>query len=170
MEKAIVDAREEGNSIGGIVEVIALNVPAGVGDPIFDSLDADLAKALLDIPAVKGVEFGAGFRASRLKGSENNDQYIINSGRVVTLSNNSGGILGGISNGMPIIVRAAFKPTPSISKKQQTIDLRAMKTTSLEVKGRHDACIVPRAVPLVESAVALVLADHLLRRDLIRLD
>jgi chorismate synthase len=170
MEKAVVDARDEGNSVGGIVEAIALNVPTGVGDPIFDSLDADLAKALLDIPAVKGVEFGAGFRASRLKGSENNDQYIINSGRVVTLSNNSGGILGGISNGMPIIVRPAFKPTPSISKKQQTIDLKEMKTTSLEVKGRHDACIVPRAVPVVESAVALVLADHLLRRDLIRLD
>lgn len=167
MEKAVEAARGEGDSVGGIVEAIALNVPAGVGNPVFDSLDAELARALFNIPAVKGVEFGVGFGASRLRGSENNDQYTIEDGRVVTLSNNSGGILGGISDGMPVVVRAAFKPTPSISKRQRTVDLRTMESTDLVVKGRHDACIVPRAVPVVEAAVALVLVDHLLLLNLL---
>lgn len=166
MEKAVEAAREEGDSVGGIVECLALGVPPGVGDPIFDSLDADLAKMLFDIPAVKGVEFGSGFGAARLKGSENNDPYRLQDGRVVTETNNSGGILGGLSNGMPIIVRVAFKPTPSISKRQRTVDLKRMEETELEIKGRHDACIVPRAVPVVEAAVAVVLADHILRLGL----
>lgn len=170
MEKVVLEARKEGDSVGGIVEAIALNVPAGVGDPIFDSLDADIGKALINIPAVKGVEFGVGFGVARLRGSENNDPYTIKEGKVVTLTNNSGGILGGLSTGMPIIVRAAFKPPSSIPKKQQSIDLREMKTTTLEVKGRHDACIVPRAVPVVESVVAIVLVDHLLRLGHIKLD
>jgi chorismate synthase len=164
MHKAVSDVRDEGDSVGGIVECIVLAFPPGIGDPIFDSLDADLAKILFAIPAVKGVEFGAGFNASRLKGSENNDQYTLQEDKIGTLTNNAGGILGGLSNGMPIIIRVGFKPTPSISKKQQTVDLRTQLETTLEIQGRHDACIVPRAVPVVEAATAIVLADHLLRR------
>ncbi len=166
MEKAVLDAREEGDSVGGIIECQVLNFPAGVGEPIFDSLDAELAKILFDIPAVKGVEFGVGFGASRLKGSENNDQYALRGGHIITLTNNAGGILGGLSNGMPIVIRVGFKPTPSISKMQQTVDLKKTVEAPLEIRGRHDACIVPRAVPVVESAVAIVLVDYLLRLDL----
>ena len=166
MEDAVAAARVEGDSVGGIVECIASGLPPGVGDPIFDSIDADMAKMLFDIPGVKGVEFGAGFEAARLKGSENNDPYQIREGRVVTETNNAGGVLGGLTNGMSMVVRAAFKPTPSITKKQRTVELTTLRNTELEVKGRHDPCIVPRAVPVVEAAVALVLADHLLRQGL----
>ena len=169
MEKAVVDARYAGDSVGGIVECRVLNLPAGVGDPIFDSLDADLAKFLFDIPAVKGVEFGAGFGASRLKGSENNDQYVLKDGCILTLTNNAGGILGGISTGMPLVIYVGFKPTPSISRLQRTVDLKNLVEVPLKIRGRHDACIVPRAVPVVESVVAIVLADHLLRLGLIKL-
>ena len=119
MLRSIEQARKEGDSLGGIIEGIALNVPAGLGEPVFDTLEGDLAKALFAIPAVKGVEFGAGFAAAKMKGSENNDPFIIKRGKIVTGTNNSGGILGGISNGMPIVVRVAVKPTPSISRKQQ---------------------------------------------------
>jgi len=164
MEDAVAAARADGDSVGGIVECVAHGLPPGVGDPIFDSVDADMAKMLFDIPAVKGVEFGVGFEAARLKGSENNDPYRIRDGRVVTETNNAGGVLGGLTNGMPIVVRVAFKPTPSISKKQRTVELTTLRNAELEVKGRHDPCIVPRAVPVVEAAVALVLADHLLRQ------
>lgn len=167
MEEAVLKARREGDSVGGIVECQVLNLPAGVGDPIFDSLDAELAKILFDIPAVKGVEFGSGFGASRLKGSENNDQYALKDDRVIALTNNSGGILGGLSNGMPLVTRIAFKPTPSISRAQRTVDLKSLKEVPLEIHGRHDACIVPRAVPVVESAVAIVIADHLLRLGMV---
>ncbi len=167
METAIHDAKAGGDSVGGVVECIALNLPAGVGDPIFDSLDAELAKLLFCIPAVKGVEFGAGFHAARLRGSENNDPYAIREGRVVTLTNNAGGVLGGLSTGMPLVARVAFKPPSSIPKRQGTIDLETMSETAIEVKGMHDACIVPRAIPIVESAVAIVLADHLLRLGVI---
>ena len=167
MENAVIKARKEGDSVGGIVECQVLNVPVGVGDPIFDALDAELAKILFNIPAVKGVEFGSGFSVSQLRGSENNDQYTLKKGRVVTVTNNTGGILGGLSNGMPIVVRVAFKPTPSISKVQRTVDLKNLVEVPLEIRGRHDACIVPRAVPVVESAVAIVLADHLLRLGLV---
>jgi chorismate synthase len=163
MEEAILKAKREGDSVGGIVECIASNVPVGVGEPLFDSLDADIAKMLFDIPAVKGVEFGAGFEAARLKGSENNDPYVIRDGKIVTLTNNAGGILGGLSSGMPIVVRAAIKPTPSISKEQITVDLSKMEETVIRIKGRHDPCVVPKAVPVIESAVAVVLADHMLR-------
>ena len=168
MEKAVIEARNEGDSVGGTVECNVLNLPVGVGDPIFDSLDADLAKILFDIPAVKGVEFGAGFGVSQMRGSEDNDQYAIREGKIVTLTNNSGGILGGLSSGMPIVVRVAFKPTSSIPKRQQTVDLKRLVETPLEIEGRHDACIVPRAVPIVESAVAVVLVDHLLRLGLVK--
>lgn len=163
MEKTILKAKKEGDSVGGIVECIVSKVPVGVGEPLFDSLDADIAKMLFNVPAVKGVEFGAGFKATRLKGSENNDPYVIGDGKIVTLTNNAGGILGGLSSGMPIRVRVAIKPTPSISKKQKTVDLSKMEETLIRVKGRHDPCIVPKAVPVIESAVAIVLADHMLR-------
>jgi len=168
METAVLEARSGGDSVGGVVECVALNLPVGVGEPIFDSLDADLAKALFDIPAVKGVEFGAGFGASRLRGSENNDQYALKGGQLVTLTNNAGGVLGGFSDGMPIVVRVGFKPTPSISKRQQTVNLQKRAEATLEVQGRHDVCVVPRAVPVVESMVAAVLVDHLLGLGLVK--
>ena len=163
MEEAIKKARSLGESLGGLVECHALNVPVGVGEPLFDSLDADIAKILFDIPAVKGVEFGVGFKAAQLTGSENNDAYAIKDGKIVTLTNKSGGILGGLSTGMPIVVRAAFKPTPSISRGQKTVNLAKMREEAIQVKGRHDPCVVPKAVPVVESAVAIVLTDHMLR-------
>jgi len=167
MEQAIVAARKEGESLGGIVECIALNVPAGVGEPLFDSLDADLAKALFDVPAVKGVEFGLGFAITELKGSQSNDAYVLQSKKVATLTGNMGGVLGGISNGMPITIRVAIKPTPSIEKEQRTVNLSTMKEASLSVKGRHDPCVVPKAVPAVEAAVAITLADHMIRSGFI---
>ncbi len=163
MEEAVIAARKEGDSVGGIVECLALDLPPGIGDPIFDALDADLAKMLLTIPAVKGVEFGTGFNSARLKGSENNDAYRIDKRKIVTETNNAGGILGGLSTGMPITARVAFKPTPSIAKRQKTVDLKSMTETEIQIQGRHDACIVPRAIPVVEGALALVLADHMLR-------
>ena len=167
MEEAILKAKKEGDSVGGIVECIVSNVPVGVGEPLFDSLDADIAKMLFDVPAVKGVEFGVGFEAARSKGFENNDPYLIQGGKIVTLTNNAGGVLGGLSSGMPILVRVGLKPTPSISKDQKTVDLSKMEETPIRVKGRHDPCIVPKAVPVIESAVAIVLADHMLRGGLI---
>jgi chorismate synthase len=167
MEKAIVNARKEGDSLGGIIECVALNVPAGVGEPLFDALDADIAKILLAVPAVKGVEFGAGFAAAELKGSDNNDAYRMQHRKIVTQTNNAGGILGGLSSGMPIIVRVAVKPTPSIAKEQRTVNLSKMKDATIKVTGRHDPCVVPKAVPVVESAVAIILADHMSRAGLI---
>ncbi|MGO8806411.1 MAG: chorismate synthase [Candidatus Bathyarchaeia archaeon] len=167
MEQAIVDARRESESIGGVIECIVLNVPAGVGEPMFDSLDADLSKALINVPAVKGVEFGLGFEITELKGSESNDAYVMQNGKVTTSTNNMGGILGGLSNGMPIIMRVAIKPTPSIFKTQKTIDLSSMEETSVSVNGRHDPCVVPKAVPAVEAAVAVTLADHMIRAGFI---
>ena len=165
MEKEILKAAEDGDSVGGIVEGIALNVPVGIGEPIFDSLDAEIAKMLFNVPAVKGVEFGAGFKAASMKGSKNNDQYTIGGGSIATSTNNAGGISGGISNGMPIVVRVAFKPTSSIRKRQKTVDLSQMEESPIEVPGRHDPCIVPRAVPVVESCLAFVLADHAIRAE-----
>jgi len=167
MEEAILKAKREGDSVGGVVECTALNVPVGVGEPLFDSLDADVAKMLFDVPAVKGVEFGAGFKAARLRGSENNDPFAIRGGKIVTLTNNAGGVLGGLSSGMQIVVRTAIKPTPSISNEQKTVDLSKMEETTIKVKGRHDPCVVPKAVPVIESAVAIVLADHMLRAGII---
>jgi len=160
MEKAILSAKEEKDSVGGIIEAIALGVPVGLGEPVFGKLDADLAKAMMSIPAVKGIEIGNGFELARMKGSRANDPFIIKNGKILTATNNSGGILGGISNGMPIVLRIALKPTASIGIKQKTVDIEKMEETIIEVKGRHDPCIVPRAVPVVESMVALVLADH----------
>ncbi|MCD5409763.1 MAG: chorismate synthase, partial [Methanocellales archaeon] len=153
----------EGDSVGGIVDVIALNVPAGVGEPVFDKLDADLAKALMSIGSVKGVEIGTGFRCSKMKGSEMNDPFVLSKGVVMTETNNAGGILGGISNGMPIVCRVVVKPTPSIGKTQKTVDLAEKKETEIQIRGRHDPCICPRIVPVAEAMIALVLADHMLR-------
>ena len=167
MEEAIVNARKVGDSLGGVVECIALNMPVGVGEPLFDSLDADLAKALFAVPAVKGVEFGVGFRAAELRGSENNDAFLMINGKVATSTNNAGGILGGLSNGMPIIVRVAIKPTPSIAKEQKTVNLSKMENATLSIKGRHDPCVVPKAVPAIEAAVAITLADHMIRSGFI---
>lgn len=167
MEEAIATAREDGDSLGGIIEIIGANVPVGVGEPLFDALDADIAKILFTIPAVKGIEFGAGFKAATLRGSENNDAFQIVSGTVGTLTNNHGGILGGISSGMPIVIRIAVKPTPSIAKEQQTVTLTAMENTTIKVTGRHDPCIVPKAVPAAEAAVAITLADHMIRAGFI---
>ncbi len=167
MMEAIEEARRSGDTLGGVVEAIALGVPPGLGEPIVDTLDGDLAKAMFAIPAVKGVEFGAGFAAARLRGSENNDEYAVEGGRVVTRTNRSGGILGGISNGMPIVLRVAFKPVPSIRRPQRSVRLDTMEEVELRVKGRHDVCVVPRAVPVVESMVGIVLADHAMRAGLI---
>ena len=134
---------------------------------MFDTLEGELAKALFSIPAVKGVEFGSGFEAARKKGSENNDPFSIEEGKIITESNNAGGILGGISNGMPIVVRIAVKPTPSISIKQETVDINRMQKAEMEVHGRHDTCIVPRAVPVVESMMAVTICDFAIRAGLV---
>ncbi|MBN1244670.1 chorismate synthase [Candidatus Bathyarchaeota archaeon] len=167
MEEAIVKAKKEGDSLGGVIECIGLGVPAGVGEPLFDALDADLAKILLLVPAVKGVEFGAGFASAELKGSEDNDAYQMKSGKVVALTNNAGGVLGGLSSGMPIVVRVAIKPTSSIAKEQRTVNLSKMEDAEIKVGGRHDPCVVPKAVPVVEAAVAITLADHMIRAGVI---
>ena len=163
MIQAIEKAREAGDSLGGIIEVIALGVPDGWGEPIFDTLDGELSKAFFAIPAVKGVEFGAGFFVVHLKGSENNDPFTVREGRVLTTSNRAGGILGGISTGMPVVARLAIKPTPSISQPQRSVNLVDMTTTTIEITGRHDPCIVPRAVVVAEAAAAITLCDMALR-------
>ena len=167
MSRAIEKVKEEGDSLGGIIEGIALNVPVGLGEPVFDTLEGDLAKALFAIPAVKGVEFGSGFSAARKRGSENNDPFTIRNGKIETMTNNAGGILGGISNGMPIVVRVAIKPTSSIAKSQETVNFKSMESASLEVRGRHDVCIVPRAVAVVESMMAVTICDFAMRAGLI---
>ncbi len=167
MSRAIEKVKEEGDSIGGIIEGIALNMPVGLGDPVFDTLDGELAKALFAIPAVKGVEFGSGFSVAGKRGSENNDLFIIRNSKIVTATNNAGGILGGISNGMPIVVRVAIKPTSSIAKSQETVNIKNMESASLVVKGRHDVCIVPRAVAVVESMMATTLCDFAMRSGLL---
>jgi chorismate synthase len=167
MSRAIEKAKEEGDSIGGIIEGIAINMPVGLGEPAFDTLDGDLAKALFAIPAVKGVEFGSGFSVAGKRGSDNNDQFIIRNGKIVTATNNAGGILGGISNGMPIAVRVAIKPTSSIAKSQETINMKNIESASLAIRGRHDICIVPRAVAVVESMMAVTLCDFAMRAGLL---
>ncbi|MBT3285081.1 chorismate synthase [Candidatus Bathyarchaeota archaeon] len=167
MIRVIDEARSEGDSVGGKVKVVVLTPPSGIGHPIFDTLEGDIAKALYAIPAVKAVEFGVGVGYAEMRGSEANDQYIIRDGKVVTVTNNSGGILGGISSGMPIEATVTFKPTPSIGMEQKTVDLQRMEETTIKVEGRHDPCIVPRAVPVVEAMMAVVLADHALRAGLI---
>ena len=159
MAAEIKAAHADGDSVGGIVECMVTGLPAGVGEPIYDSLESRIASLVFSIPAVKGVEFGSGFAGSALRGSENNDPYRVLDGRIVTSSNNSGGICGGISTGMPVLFRAAFKPTPSISRPQDSVLLEEMKDETLEITGRHDPCIVPRALPAVEAAAAMAVLD-----------
>ncbi len=161
--------RMEGDSLGGIVVITAEGVPAGLGEPVFDKLDADLAKALMSIGAVKAVEIGKGLECAELRGSEMNDPISMSADRIDFESNNAGGILGGISTGQAIVCRIAVKPTPSISRPQQTVDLASGKAAMIEIKGRHDPAIPPRIVPVAEAMVALVLADHLLRHRAARL-
>ncbi|NBI11114.1 chorismate synthase [Colidextribacter sp. OB.20] len=162
MQKLIERARQELDSVGGVVECAAIGVPPGLGDPMFDGVENRLAAALFGIPAVKGVEFGEGFTAPYLHGSQNNDAFAVEDGRVVTTTNHAGGILGGIATGMPVILRAAFKPTPSIGQIQKTVSLSAIRNTDLQIHGRHDPCIAHRAVPVVEAVTAAVLLDLLL--------
>jgi len=167
MRAKILEARAEGDSVGGIVECVATGLPIGLGEPVFDDLDADLAKALMAIPAARGVEFGAGFKAARMRGSQHNDPLTVRNGKVVSEKNDAGGVVGGISTGMPLVVRVAFKPPSSIARKQRTVNLLTMEPTEIVVPGRHDPVVVPRAVPVVEAMVAIVLADHALRAGMI---
>ena len=162
MQAAILAAREAGDSVGGIVECAVIGLPAGLGDPMFEGVENRLAAALFGIPAVKGVEFGAGFGACAMRGSENNDPFTVENGKIVTTQNNAGGILGGITTGMPVTLRVGIKPTPSIAKAQQTVSLSAAEDTELNIRGRHDPCIAHRAVPVVEAVTAAVILDLLL--------
>ncbi len=164
MQAAIAAAKAEGDSLGGVVECAVLGLPVGLGDPMFDGMENRIASLVFGIPAVKGLEFGAGFALSAMRGSEANDPFRVTDGRVVTETNHCGGILGGITNGMPLTFRVAFKPTPSISREQRTVDLGTMENTTLRIEGRHDPCIVPRAVPVVEAAAAIAVYDALLQR------
>ena len=163
MIERIKEARKAGDSLGGVVEAVARNVPAGLGEPVFDKLDADLAKAMLSLPACKGFEVGSGFEGTRSTGSEHNDPFYSEGGRVRTRTNNSGGIQGGISNGESVIVRAAFKPTATIASEQDTVDEEG-SPVKMRGRGRHDPCVLPRAVPIVEAMLAIVLTDHALRQ------
>lgn len=164
MRAVIAAAKADGDSVGGVIECAVLGLPAGLGGPLFGGLEGRISAAVFGIPAVKGIEFGAGFAAARMRGSENNDCFETSSGRVVTKSNNCGGILGGISDGMPLVFRAAVKPTPSIAAEQLTLNMKTMEETALHVPGRHDPCVVPRAVPCVEAAAAIAVYDALLAR------
>ena len=159
MREKIAQAKEDGDSVGGIIECIVTGLPVGIGGPLFEGMEGRIAQIVYGIPAVKGIEFGAGFSGSYLRGRENNDPFTVIEGQIRTVTNNAGGILGGITNGMPLVFRAAFKPTPSISKPQQSISLSQMKQCTLEVNGRHDPCIVPRAVPVIEAAAAIAIFD-----------
>jgi len=168
MEKAILAAKDDQDSVGGVIEVVATGVPPGLGEPTFGKLDAAIAHALMTIPATKGVEIGGGFSLCELRGSQSNDIWEAGSGgQLRTRTNNAGGILGGISNGMPIIARVGFKPVSSIPRAQETVDLTTMEPATIQVEGRHDPCVLPRAVPIVEAMLALVLADHAMLQGLV---
>ena len=162
MLAAVEEARQALDSVGGIVECAAVGLPAGVGDALFGGMESALSAALFGIPAVKGVSFGSGFESAGLRGSQNNDPYVVREGRIATVTNHAGGIAGGMTTGMPLICRAAFKPTPSIGLPQRSVNLDTMEETSLVITGRHDPCVVPRAGPVVEAVTALVLMDRLL--------
>ena len=162
MRAEIAAAKAEGDSVGGIVECAVLGLPVGLGGPLFDGMEGRISSIVFGIPAVKGIEFGIGFGAARLRGSENNDPFVVENGTVKTVTNHCGGILGGITNGMPLTFRAVFKPTPSIAKAQQSVNLNTLTPEILRVRGRHDPCIVPRAVPCIEAAAAIAVYDALL--------
>ena len=165
MQQEILKAKEQGDSVGGIAETLILNVPAGYGEPFFDSVESKLSHMIFSIPAVKAIEFGEGFNITNMRGSQANDAYYAKDSKVFTKSNNNGGILGGITNGMPIKFRTAIKPTPSISTVQETINIESMENTTLKIQGRHDPCIVQRAIPVIEGAAALVILDLVLERE-----
>jgi chorismate synthase len=169
MKAEIARAKADDDSVGGIIECRVLGVPAGLGEPLFDSVESVISHAMFSIPGVKGVEFGSGFVGSSKRGSDNNDSPILTDGKIEWSKNDSGGILGGITNGAPIVFRVAFKPTPSISKEQRTVDLEKMEETSIETRGRHDPSIVPRALPVVEGLTAAVMLD-LVKRNASELD
>jgi len=162
MEQLIEDIKSQKDSIGGTIKCIVKNFPEGIGGPVFNSLESNISKAIFSIPAIKGIEFGAGFRAATMKGSEHNDPWIIKSGKIQTVKNDSGGIIGGISTGMPIEFAVAVKPTATIGVPQKTVNIKTMKETEIKIAGRHDPCIVPRAVIVVEAITAIVLLDYLL--------
>jgi chorismate synthase len=164
MAEAIEEARKAGDSLGGVVEAVARGVPAGLGEPVFDKLTADLAKALISMPAARAFEVGSGLSSVVMRGSTHNDPFVMKEGRVGTTTNYSGGIQGGISNGEDIVVRVAFKPTATIMRDQQTVNTRGEEVT-FRARGRHDPCVLPRAVATVEAMIALVLADHFLRQQ-----
>ena len=162
MRQAIAEAKADGDSVGGLVECIVTGLPAGLGDPMFSGMESRIAKIVFGIPAVKGLDFGTGFMGAYLRGSQNNDAFTVNNGKISTVTNHSGGILGGITNGMPLIFQVAIKPTPSIAKLQQSVSLERMELQDLIVNGRHDPCIVPRAVPVIEAAAAIAVFDAML--------
>lgn len=168
MTRRILRVKNEGDSLGGVIEAVVRNCPAGLGEPVFDKMEADLAKALMSIPAVKGFEIGSGFAAARMRGSEHNDEFFRdrNTGKIRTKTNFAGGILGGITNGEDIVLRIAVKPPSSIPKTQKTVDVRGRRR-SIRVEGRHDPCLCPRVVPVAEAMIALVIADHLMRQKLL---
>ncbi|MDI6887380.1 MAG: chorismate synthase [Candidatus Thermoplasmatota archaeon] len=163
MEKAILEAKASGDTLGGIVECIVEKVPIGLGEPFFDSVESEIAKIIFSIPGVKGIEFGSGFKCAELKGSEHNDKFKVVKGKILTLTNNAGGLLGGLTNGMPIVFRIAFKPPSSIKKPQSSVNYKTLKEEPLVIKGRHDVCIAPRACVAVEGCTAIALADLCLR-------
>lgn len=165
MKSEILKVKEKGDSLGGIIETYILNLPAGYGEPFFDSMESKLSHMIFSIPAIKGIEFGDGFHISELPGSYANDSFLIKDGKISTKTNRNGGILGGITNGMPIIFRTAIKPTPSISTTQNTVDISTKENTFIQIEGRHDPCIVPRVLPVIEGAAALVILDSILERD-----
>ena len=164
MQEAIAKAAAIGDSVGGLIECVATGVPAGIGSPMFGGMESKIAQIVYGIPAVKGLDFGSGFSGAYMLGSENNDQYCVRDGKVTTETNNAGGILGGITNGMPVVFQVAIKPTPSIAREQQTVRLSTMEETKLSVQGRHDPCIVPRALPVIEAAAAIALMDGILSK------
>lgn len=159
MRSVVEDARMSLDSVGGTIECAVTGIEAGIGEPMFDGVEGVIAKAVFGVPAIKGIEFGKGFELSKMRGSQSNDPFRYKDGKVVTETNNCGGILGGITNGMPIIFRAAVKPTPSIAQKQKSVDLQKKENTELEIHGRHDPCIVPRAVPVIEAVTAIAIAN-----------
>ena len=166
MQEEIAKARADGDSVGGIIECIVTGLPAGLGGPMFGGIEGKLAQAIYGIPAVKGLDFGSGFTGSYLRGSQNNDAYTVKDGRVQTNTNQAGGILGGITTGMPLVFQTAIKPTPSIAKQQQSISLEKLEERVLTVGGRHDPCIVPRAVPAIEAATAIAIFDICLKEGI----